>query len=317
MNNDVNDIRPTSISHIVGQRGVIEQVRVALYAAEQDERRFDHALLVGSAGLGKTQIAAVIGQEMGTDYHELLGQSITSVADLNAVLLSAKDRDVILVDEAHELEKPLQTALYLALDKRKVIVQGSRKGTTPIGIPVADFTLLLATTDEYQLLQPLRDRMRLVLRFQPYTVEELVQILRHRLRALGWGFEEAVLPEVARRSRGVPRLALRLAQAAHRVARSVAESVITLADLERACLLEGIDDLGLGPTEQQYLRILLEGPTRLNVLASRLGLPSRTVADVCEPFLVRAGMVVKDEQGRRNLTAEGRQHLGAGRQIVV
>jgi Holliday junction DNA helicase RuvB len=97
MNNDVNDIRPTSISHIVGQHGVIEQVRVALYAAEQDERRFDHALLVGSAGLGKTQIAAVIGQEMGTDYHELLGQSITSVADLNAVLLSAKDRDVILV----------------------------------------------------------------------------------------------------------------------------------------------------------------------------------------------------------------------------
>jgi Holliday junction DNA helicase RuvB len=314
---DVNDIKPNSINHIVGQRSVVEQVRVALYAAEQDERRFDHALLVGSSGCGKTQIAAVIGQEMGTDYHELLGQSIQSVADLNAVLLGAEDRAVVFVDEAHELAKPLQTALYLALDKRKVIVQGSRRGATPVSVPVADFTLLLATTDEFRLLQPLRDRMRLLLRFGFYSDDEIVQILRHRLRALAWAFQEAVLPEIARRSRGVPRLALRLAQAAHRVARSVGESVITHADLERACLLEGIDDLGLGPTEQQYLRILLEGPTRLNVLASRLGLPSRTLADVCEPFLVRAGLVVKDDQGRRNLTAEGRQHLGAGRQIIV
>jgi Holliday junction DNA helicase RuvB len=314
---DINDMAPTSINHIVGQRGVVEQVKVALDAAQQDGRRFDHALLVGGAGLGKTQIASLVGREMGTDYHELLGQSITSVADLNAVLLAAGERAVVFVDEAHEMEKALQTSLYLALDKRRVIVPGSRRGTTPVSIPVADFSLLLATTDEYRLLQPLRDRMRLLLRFEPYTVEELVQILRHRLRALGWGFEEDVLPEVARRSRGVPRLALRLAQAAHRVARSEAESVITLADLERACLLEGTDSLGLGPTEQQYLAVLLEGPTRLNVLASRLGLPSRTVAEVCEPFLVRAGLVVKDDQGRRQITAEGRDHLRAGQRIVV
>ena len=306
--NDINDIKPTSINHIIGQRSVIDQVKVALDAAQQDGRKFDHAMCVGSPGVGKTQVCQIIGQEMGTDYLEYLGQSITSIPDLNAVLLSATDRSVVSIDEAHELPKSVQTALYLALDRKKVILQASKKGGTPISIPIADFTLLLATTDEYQMLAPLRDRMRLVLRFEFYTAEELVQILRHRLKALGWEFDEAVLPQIAQRSRGVPRLALRLAQAAWRCARSLGESVITQAHLDRACVLEQIDDLGLGPTEQAYLRILAEGDSRLNIIASRLGLPARTISLVTESFLIRAGLVVKDDQGRRQLTAEGREH---------
>jgi len=307
--NDINDIKPTSISHIIGQRSVVEQVKVALDAAQQDSRKFDHAMCVGGPGLGKTQICQLVGQEMGTDYLEYLGQSITSVADLNAVLLSATDRAVVAIDEAHELPKSVQTALYLALDRRKVILQGGKRGGTPISIPIADFTLLLATTDEYQMLAPLRDRMRLVLRFEFYTVEELVQILRQRLKVLAWEHDEAMLPVIAQRSRGVPRLALRLAQAAHRVARSEGQTVITQPHLERACVLEQIDNLGLGPTEQQYLRILAEGDTRLNVIASRLGLPARTISQVTESFLIRASLVVKDDQGRRQLTALGRDHL--------
>jgi len=310
--NDLNDIGPSSIGHIIGQKSVVEQIKVALDAAQQDARRFDHSLLVGGPGLGKTQMAQVVAQEMATDFFEVLGQSISGVGDLNAILLAATDRAVLFIDEAHELVKPLQTALYLALDRQMVILQGGRKGTTPTGIPIARFSLLLATTDEYRLLQPLRDRMRLLLRFAFYSVEELVQILRHRLRALGWEVDEEALPLIAERSRGIPRLALRLAQAAHRVCRAQGENTITLPHLERACVLEGIDHLGLGPTEQQYLSILLEGPTRLNVLASRLALPPKTVADVTEPFLIRAGLAVKDDQGRRNLTAEGREHLSSG-----
>lgn len=315
--NDLNDRRPTSISHVIGQRAVVEQVKVALDAAQQDGRKFDHALLVGSPGLGKTQISRIIGQEMAMDYCELLGQSIKNVADLNAVLLGATDRGVIFVDEAHELDKSLQTALYLALDKQKVIVRGGGKGGTPAGIPIADFTLLLATTDEYRLLQPLRDRMRLVLRFEFYVDEELVQILRHRLRALSWDVDETILPRIAKRSRGTPRLSLRLAQSAHRVARADGAELITLAHLDRACLLEGIDELGLGPTEQKYLKIIAEGATRLNVISSRLGLPTRTVSEVVEPFLIRAGLIVKDDQGKRQLTAEGRGHGGTGSNICV
>jgi holliday junction DNA helicase RuvB len=312
---DINDARPTSVRHLIGQPGVVDQIVVALDSAQQDNRKFDHALLVGFPGGGKTTTAQVIAAEMGTDFLDVLGQSINSVADLNALLLQATDRAVVFVDEAHELDKTLQTALYLALDQRRVLLQGSRKGSTPIAVPIKDFTLLLASTDEFQLLQPLRDRMRLILRFQFYKPEDLEQIVHHRTRALGWEVAESVLPQIARRSRGTPRLALRLLQAARRVARAGGESVVTVAHLERACQLEQIDDLGLGPTEQQYLGILLEGPTRLNMLASRLGLPARTVAEVTEPFLIRAGLVVKDDQGRRQLSAEGRLH--AGRQLLV
>ncbi len=312
---DINDARPTSVRHLIGQPGVVEQIVVALDSAQQDNRKFDHALLVGPPGIGKTAAAQIIAAEMGTQFLEVLGQSISTVPDLNALLLQATDKAVVFMDEAHEMDKTLQTALYLALDQRWVLLQGSRRGSTPIAVPIKDFTLLLASTDEFQLLQPLRDRMRLNLRFHFYRPEDLEQIVRHRGRALGWEVEDSVLPQIAQRSRGTPRLALRLLQAARRVARAGGESVVTVAHLERACQLEQIDDLGLGPTEQQYLGILLEGPTRLNMLASRLGLPARTVAEVTEPFLIRAGLVVKDDQGRRQLSAEGRAH--AGRQLLV
>lgn len=306
---EISDVAPTSLSHLIGQRSVVEQVRVALDAAQQDAKKFDSALLTGPPGTGKTQTAKVIAAEMGTDFHEVLGQSVSSPADFNALLLGAKDRDVVLIDEAHELEKEYQTALYLAIDQRRVFLQGGRAGRTPQSIPLNDFTLLLATTDEFKLLQPLRDRMKLTLRFEFYGDEELVELLRQRSRALRWIVDDKVYPLIAARSRGTPRLALRLLQSCRRVARSEGENTITLDHFERACLLEQTDSLGLGPTEQQYLRILAEGASRLNVVASRLGLNSRTISEVTEPFLIRVGLVTKDDQGRRQLTAEGREHL--------
>ena len=309
---DINDTRPSSIRHLIGQPGVVDQITVALDSAQQDNRPFESSLLVGPPGCGKTAASQIIAAEMGTDFCEILGQSVGTVADLNALLLQATQRSVCLIDEAHELDKTLQTALYLAIDQRRILLNGGKKGGTPVAIPIKDFTLLLASTDEYQLLQPLRDRMRLTLRFQFYKPEDLEQIVRHRTRALGWEVEETMLPHIAQRSRGTPRLALRLLQAARRCSRAEGRSVVSLADLERACQLEQIDDLGLGPTEQDYLKMLLEGPTRLNMLASRLGLPSRTVAEVTEPFLIRVGLVVKDDQGRRQLTAVGRDQAQKG-----
>jgi Holliday junction DNA helicase RuvB len=151
--------------------------------------------------------------------------------------------------------------------------------------------------------------MKLTLRFLFYSTDELVELVKQRSRALRWVVDDKVLTPIAQRSRGTPRLALRLLQACRRVCRSEGENAVTLAHLERACSLEGIDALGLGPVEQQYLRILSEGASRLNVISSRLGLPSRTVAEVTEPFLLRAGLLFKDHQGRRELTAEGREHL--------
>lgn len=303
---EINDVAPSSLSHLIGQRGVIDQVKVALDAAQMDGKKFDHSLLVGPPGMGKSALAAVIAQEMATDFHEVLGQSIKNGADLNTLLLSAKDKDVVHIDECHELAKEYQTALYLAVDKRKLIIQG---GKTPMTLPLADFTLLLSTTDEYSLLQPCRDRMKLLLRFQFYEEVDLIEVLRHRTRALKWTVDEMLFAEIASCAKGTPRLALRLLQSARRCSRAEGDNTITLEHLHRACALEQIDSLGLGPTETRYLEILSNGATRLNVIASMLGLPSRTVAEVTEPFLMRAGLIIKDDQGRRQLTQKGMDHV--------
>ena len=127
---EITDVAPSSLSHLIGQRGVIDQVKVALDAAQMDGKKFDHSLLVGPPGLGKSILAAVIAQEMATDFHEILGQSIKNIADLNALLLRAKDKDVVHIDEAHELTKEYQTALYLAVDKRRLVVQGGKSRMT-------------------------------------------------------------------------------------------------------------------------------------------------------------------------------------------
>ena len=312
--NDINDVRPDSITKFRGQPGVVEQVKVALDAAHQDGRKFENSMMTGGSGLGKTEIAHLISLEMGTDCLEYLGGSVQTVNDLNAILLSATERMVLTIDEAHELPKSVQTALFLAIDRKSVILQGSRKGATPITVPIADATILLCTTDEFCLLEPLRSRMRLLLRFSPYETADIEQILRMRLGALNWSVQDGVLAEIAEISRGVPRLGIRIAQACHRVARSLGESTITQANLERACQLESLDSKGLGPNEQKYLEILLDGGCRLNVIASRLGLPSRTVAEVIEPYLIRSGLVIKDDQSRRQLTAEGRVHLSSERE---
>ena len=189
-----------------------------------------------------------------------------------------------------------------------IFINGKSKGS-PQGIPVADFTLLLSTTDEYCLLQPLRDRAKLSLRFQYYSDDELAKVLDFRVRSLRWNVDQSIFPAIAKRSRGTPRLALRLLQSSRRVSRAEAETRVTAQHLKRACQLEQIDSLGLGPTEQRYLQIVADGGSRLNVIASQLGLPPRTVSQVAEPFLIRVRLLTKDDQGRRQITARGREHL--------
>lgn len=308
IHDDINDVKPAALEEMVGQRGVLAQVRVALAAAKTDRSKFDHSLLVGPPGLGKSQTARIIAESMRTKFKEVLGQSINCVSDLNALLLEANDRDVIHFDEAHELGKEFQTTLYLALDQKQILLQG-RNG--PQSLPIADFTLLLSTTDEYGLLQPLRDRCRLLLRFDYFSPKELAEIVRRRSSSLDWRLDKRVPEEIALRARGVPRLALRLLQSCRRVCRAYAKNTITLAHLEEACTLEAIDPLGLGATERKYLNLLSNGPTRLNVLAAMLGLPTRTISEVIEPFLLRVhgGLIAKDDQGRRQLTPLGRDHV--------
>ena len=299
--NDINDVGPSSLSHLIGARGVVAQVATAIDAAFADNRPLDHCLLVGPPGLGKSALAQVIAKELATELHEVLGQSITSIADLNCVLLSLEDKHVLHIDECHELRKEFQTSLYLALDQKKIVLQTGLAGKSLQPVPICDFTLLLSTTDEYCLLAPLRDRMRLTLHLDFYSDEELILLLMQRSRALGWEVEEEELfAYIAMRSRGTPRLALRLLQACRRVCRATGDTVMMIGHL---------DTLGLQVVERKYLNFLAEGASRLNVVASMLGLPSKTVAEVVEPFLLRSGLIIKDDGGRRQLTAKGREHL--------
>lgn len=306
--NEVNDARPQSIHRMIGQRGVLDQVIVALDACHQDSTRFCDSALVGGPGLGKSQLASLISLAMATDLHEVLGQSISHISDLNALLLGATDKSIVHIDEFQECPKIIQTALYLCLDKR-VLHVGGKRGGTPQSIPVADFSLLISTTDENFILQPLRDRMKLTLRFDFYSHDDLAVLIHQRAMALNWDVHEELFPLIAQRSKGIPRIGLRLLQSCRRSARSVGSDTINLAHFKQACSLEQIDTLGLGYVEQEVLKVLAESDTRLNVLSSLIGLPTRTISEVIEPVLIRLGLVTKDGQGRRCLTSKGHEHV--------
>ena len=268
---------------------------------------FPSTTLLGGPGLGKSSVAAIIAAEMAADFREVIGQSLTSIADLNHLLLSASEKSVVHIDEAHSLSVPMQTSLLLALEKKMVFVNVG--GQSPQAIKLSAFTLVLSTTDEYELLAPLRDRMRLVLRLNYLSVAELAKVVLHRSRALGWDVHEAALPLIAQRAKGTPRLALRVLQSCRRVCRAQGDTTITPKHLETACELDQLDGLGLDATEQAYLRILADGPARLNVIATRVGLPVQTIQRVTESTLVRLDLVGKDKSGVRELTDKGRGHV--------
>jgi Holliday junction DNA helicase RuvB len=310
---DIGQASPPTLDHVVGQRAVVSQVKVALEAAFADNTRACHMLLTGAPGLGKTLLAQIVAREMASDYHETLGQSLAQPSDLYGLLLQATDRSIVFVDEADELPPSIQTTLYRAVEEKKLFLPQSSSGRGAKTIPLADFTLLLASNHEHSLVQPLRDRLKLILRFEPYTEDELNELVRQRARALRWDVDDDVLRLIAGRGRGTPRLALRLLESCRRTCRSESETAIRRHHFDRTCELEGIDGLGLDRQEIQLLRILEDaaGAVRLNVIASRLGLPARTVSEVVERHLVQLGLIDKAPDGRR-ITAKGLAHLRGG-----
>jgi Holliday junction DNA helicase RuvB len=297
-----NDIGPTVLERFIGQQQAVAKVKVALEACWNDGTAFPHTLLVGPPGLGKTQLAKVIAAETGSQLHEALAQTLSQPADLNALLMGAGDRDVVFIDESDELDpNPFQTLLYRAMEERKLFLSRQGASTAVGSIPLNNFTLLAATNNEFSLVAPLRERFKLVLRFDYYQPDELATVLRHRTTAQRWECDETVFPRIATLGRGVPRLAIRLLEASHRTARSENSSIITADHVEHTCRLEGLDEqYGLDPTELKYLEVLRTAgkPVRVGTLSARLGLPPRTISNVLEAYLLRLGLVNRCEQGR-------------------
>lgn len=302
---DLRDVQPTSFRHIIGQRHVTEALQIAVDASFQEGRRLDELLLCAPPGLGKSALVNVVAQELAVPFIEVLAQSITNTAELNAALLGASN-GILFLDEIHLLHPVQQHALLLVLDKRRIFLSG---GKSVQSIPVNSFTLVGATTDPDGLIQPLIDRFRIILHLDYYSEDELATVVRQRCHALGWLYEETLPEEIAQRGRQTPRIALRLLQSARRVAVAEGAAEVTVGHLEKACRIERISTRGLDNMQQKYLRLLGPSGQRLNVLASMLGVSTKVLTKTVEPFLLRSALVVKTDAGLRQLTQQGRDHL--------
>lgn len=263
----------STINHWVGQEHSIRRFRVGLESAWNDGTRLPHMLFVGGPGLGKTELAHLAAREMGVTLHERLAQVINSMGTLNGLLMQANNKEIVFLDEIHELPPQVQTVLYRAMEGQTISLQGRDKQT--MSIPTKDFTLIGATTDEFRLLPPLRDRFKVILPFMEYEADSLSIITAHSARSLGIELNEGVGIEIAQRSKGTPRLAIRLLESCYRYARSKGDERITMQHFQETVSLDGLDELGLGPDEQRYLRFLSERngePVRLFTIESSLGI---------------------------------------------
>ena len=309
--NDVNNSRPQVIEHFVGQKRIVNRLKVALEACWNQGSKLNHILMQGGAGLGKTECAHILANEMGMDDgpYEQLAQNIKSPSDLHAFLLEPKSKEVALLDEIHELPPVAQTTLYRAMENQEIFLE-SRRGRKNRPIQIADYTIIGCTTDPQKLLQPLRDRFKLVLDFQFYEPEELELLVKNRTQSLNWNVEEEVCSEIALRGKGTPRLALRLLESTRMTALSENSSTITMRHFETTCALESIDSIGLTESENKYLQVLYENNSkcRLNIIASRLGLHPKHISEIIESYLIREGLVSK-ENCCRVLTQAGLEHM--------
>lgn len=304
--NDLRDHQPQSFRQIIGQAHAKKALEIAVEASFAEQKRMDDVLLCGPPGLGKTGLVTVLQQELGLpSLKTVLAQSISNTAELNSVLLSATE-GLLFLDEIHLLAPNAQHILLKVLDDRKIDIN---TGKTVTSIPVAPFTLVGATTDPDGVIAPLVDRFRLVLNLDYYSLDELQQIVRQRLVAMVWEHEPELLHEIAVRARQTPRIALRLLQSARRWQMADGGNVLTVDHLRRACEVERISPMGLDNVQQKYLQLLTNGPQRLNVLASMLGVSTKVLTKTCEGFLLRSGLVVKTDTGLRNLTETGQNHL--------
>jgi Holliday junction DNA helicase RuvB len=267
--------------------------------------------MTSGPGLGKTELSCILANEVGMEGgpHEQLAQNIRTPGDLHALLLTPKDKEVCLIDEIHELHPVAQTTLYRAMENQQIFL-GTRRGKKSRPIKIANFTIIGATTDPQKLLQPLRDRFKLVLEFEFYSQQELETLLKTRSKQMGMHIVEPVFSMIAQRGKGTPRIALRLLESTRMVAFSENAEVITTEHFHKTCELESIDHIGLTGNEIKYMKILYENDNkvRLNVIASRMGLHPRHVSKIIEQFLIRQGLVTKNNSVRV-LTQKGLSHL--------
>lgn len=317
--NDVNQVKINSLSKIHGQPDVANLLKISLEsyynsratAKPENMPSFGPVLLVGPSGTGKSLVAQALHSELANlNLIESNGESVNSVSEITSILLSVTNDTTVFLDEAQSINNKVQHILLTAISERKLYVPRGNSKKSSYTIPLANFVLVLASTHEYQLQAALRNRIRIYCRFNYYNIEDLTLIVKQRADSLGWKYEnEEVLRTIAVRAKQTPRLALnRNLQMAYNVSTSHNHEMITMADVEEAFKLLKIDELGLDTLERQYLKALLNGSNKLNVLSSKTGLPAATISNVIESFLLREGLI--DKNGcNRMITEKGKKHI--------
>jgi holliday junction DNA helicase RuvB len=306
-------LRPRRLDEFVGQDRVKEQLAIALEATRARGDALDHVLLVGPPGLGKTSLAFVIREELGVGIRTVAGPALERKGDMAAILTSLAERDVLFVDEIHRLNRAVEEILYPALeDFRLDIVVGQGPAARTLTLDLPRFTLVGATTRTGLLTTPLRDRFGMTFRLGYYEPAELGAIVRRSARILGVEIEDAAAAEIARRSRGTPRIANRILRRVRDVAQVRHAGAVTAPIAHEALDLLEVDEQGLEATDRELLHAIATkfdgGPVGLSTLAVSLGEEPDTIEDVYEPYLLQLGFIQRTPRGR-TITRLGREHV--------
>ncbi|MBX3095823.1 MAG: Holliday junction branch migration DNA helicase RuvB [Fimbriimonadaceae bacterium] len=307
-------LRPRRLSEFVGQRQIRENLSVYLQAAQKRGEPLDHLLLYGPPGLGKTTLAHIVGAEMGVGVHITSGPAIVRAGDLAGILTNLEPGEVLFIDEIHRLPRPVEEILYPAMEDRKVdVMLGSGPAARSIRLEIPPITVIGATTRQGMLSGPLRHRFGIDFHLEFYAADDLQRILIRSAALLGYDLADDGAEEIARRSRGTPRIANRLLRRVRDFAQVAEEGTITQSLTQHALGQLQVDLAGLDRVDQLYLRTIIDkfsgGPVGIETIAASLGEDTGTLEDVCEPYLLQKGFIMRTPRGR-TATTLAYDHLG-------